>query len=1473
MPPKKERYNAKARQSVAGGHTHKKGKGKSKPIDNSTTTLDPDAATAYAHPDAHPQQQSATPTFDPNALILDEQAKEQDRQRRLLLAQAGNDASISLSSKKKKRLDKYIASRLKKQERGQILAKLEHSSQSLAHRTDLKSAATLGTGKVRSLGERVDKLIGKEQRVGSGGIKKRKRAAAFDVDEDDDDADLDEREGQDKDQDGDSSMARLPTTPMNTEPAPPPASTGASKQTHTQTPPPPPPSSSAAALAPLPLPTTIGSALALGPDGKPLVTVRKKRARKIVRKAPPPGSAAAEREADEDDNEDENANADAGPVSAPQAGPSVSASTPSPSEPSTSTSRPLLEMAAAITGPDEIQRTEEGETLRPLLGYSVKVKELMDPEGVARGPLGEKELRMDETSAFSKKVYEEFRKAFPDPAASSSSSKRSSSTSEERGLSLKTIVRNVGVKRSEDLMAARMCLPIVAEEDKIIKTILENPVVVICGETGSGKTTQVPQFLYEAGFGTPGSLNPGMIGITQPRRVAALSTAARVRSELSLPESRVSHQIRYDATVSPQTSIKFMTDGVLLREVATDFLLDKYSAILVDEAHERSVNTDVLIGVLSRIVRLREKRWLEARSASARPLRLIIMSATLRVADFTQNKTLFPEPPPVLNIEARQHPVTVHFNRRTTHDFMGEAIKKVGKIHTRLPPGGILVFLTGQQEIMHVCKTLEAKFGRKAIARRKERATGLHWAKSALARSGGREEQAEEGEDAGAPATSADKANVEAEDVELNARPDQESAPLPDTLGIEEGEIQDADALDTDSETEGDDEDEDADVEDGENMAELGLGKRDLESDVPLHILPLYSLLPSDKQMRVFEDPPLDARVVVVATNVAETSLTIPGIRYVVDCGRAKERQYDLVSGVQSFEVGWISKASAAQRAGRAGRTGPGHAYRLYSSAMYEDHFEEFSSPEIVRTPVEGLVLSMKAMNIDQVIHFPFPTPPDRRTVADAERALVRLGALEEAKAMLSDGGASGGTKRPSTVARVTDLGRVMSYFPVAPRFGKMLVQGRQHGCLPYVVAIVAALTVGDPFIHENVLDHGDGDDANDGEEQDEDGEGEDGQSSNKRRKKKKEGLKGLLEEGGDVVDPDALIAAGLKSKQEQEKQLRKLERKRYFQAHHQFSLLGNGISDIFKLLSVVSAYEEADEGSEFCDRNFLRAKAMEEIHKLRAQLSSLVTHSLPGLDTSSKQKLQSAQLDLPSDMQLKVLRQLLCAAFIDQVAVRADLIDSVADLEAEGSLSGGGGGHGWLCKNGGIKSSRMKSTRGIPYRALGLSEREAAYIHPSSALYHHRPPEWIIFSERHRSAPPAQLSSKQAAAAGLDSALDADQRRGRVWLKTCTVINPGWLSSLGKKMCTFSKPTTTGAASSGSSAQASNTASLVEALRAAKAKAKGGAGGQEESVMTREVVLIPSFGAGMGAAGLGWELPPIKATQTLVDGRWVTNA
>ena len=240
--------------------------------------------------------------------------------------------------------------------------------------------------------------------------------------------------------------------------------------------------------------------------------------------------------------------------------------------------------------------------------------------------------------------------------------------------------------------------------------------------------------------------------------------------------------------------------------------------------------------------------------------------------------------------------------------------------------------------------------------------------------------------------------------------------------------------------------------------------------------------------------------------------------------------------------MSWVSKASAAQRAGRAGRTGPGHCYRLYSSALFENYFDSFSQPEILRMPIEGVVLQMKSMHIDAVVNFPFPTSPDRASLQKAEKVLMHLGALSPA---VPNGGSTLG-------AAITDIGRTMALFPLSPRFSRMLVSGRQHDCLPYVITIVSALSVGDPFLREDALNQEK--DSGSGEEEDED-------------------LSHLTS--------DAVRA----------KEARRVRRKAFFLSQKLHSSLGSSSSDILRILSVVGAYEFAGGGHKFCEEHFVRPK------------------------------------------------------------------------------------------------------------------------------------------------------------------------------------------------------------------------------------------------------------------------------------------
>uniref|UniRef100_A0AAY5EEL2 RNA helicase n=1 Tax=Electrophorus electricus TaxID=8005 RepID=A0AAY5EEL2_ELEEL len=683
----------------------------------------------------------------------------------------------------------------------------------------------------------------------------------------------------------------------------------------------------------------------------------------------------------------------------------------------------------------------------------------------------------------------------------------------------------VPVDRSPEIQEARLKLPVLAEEQVIMEAVRENECVVLCGETGSGKTTQVPQFLYEAGYARAG----GIIGVTEPRRVAAVSMSHRVAKEMNLSTGVVSYQIRYEGNVTKDTKIKFMTDGVLLKEIQKDFLLQKYSVIIIDEAHERSVYTDILIGLLSRIVPLRNK------------VTHICQVSTLRVEDFTENKRLFRIPPPVIKVEARQFPVTVHFNKRTPmEDYTGEAFRKTCKIHRMLPPGGILVFLTGQAEVHSTCWRL-----RKAFPYRPNKQHTEIWS----------------------------------EDPRKAKRKKTVSLPR---IDLDNYSAQPVDEGDEDRQAGIDDDDDGSDLELGDHPEETGQA----DPSIPLYVLPLYSLLSSEQQAKVFRPPPPGARLCVVATNVAETSLTIPGIKYVVDCGRVKKRFYDKVTGVSSFKVTWTSQASANQRAGRAGRTEPGHCYRIYSSAVFSD-FSPFSEAEITRRPVDDLVLQMKDLNIDKVVNFPFPTTPSAEALVSAEQLLISLGALEEPPRQ----GRMVDMERARLSCPITPLGRAMAAFPVAPRYAKMLALGRQQDCMPYVITVVATMTVREIF-----------------EELDRPVSNEEERSRLAERK------------------------AGA------------AQRRRLWAGQGQSLLLG----DLMVMLGAVGACEFAGCTPEFCEKNSLRYKAMLEIRRLRGQLTNAVNAVCSDAGVCVDGKMVP-----PTETQVVCLRQIVLAGLGDHLARR----------------------------------------------------------------------------------------------------------------------------------------------------------------------------------------------------------------------------
>ncbi|CAI9093785.1 OLC1v1029361C1 [Oldenlandia corymbosa var. corymbosa] len=915
---------------------------------------------------------------------------------------------------------------------------------------------------------------------------------------------------------------------------------------------------------------------------------------------------------------------------------------------------------------------------------------------------------------------------------------------QERSLVAPTVVH---VSRPKEVESQRKNLPIVMMEQEIMEAINENASVIICGETGCGKTTQVPQFLYEAGYGSKdSSIRGGIIGVTQPRRVAVLATAKRVAFELDVRLGKeVGFQVRHDKRVGDKCHIKFMTDGILLREIQADFLLRRYSVIILDEAHERSLNTDILIGMLSRVIPERQRQYEEQQKKILSgeyinpenriyPLKLVLMSATLRVEDFISGKRIFQSPPPVIEVPTRQYPVTVHFSKRTdVVDYVGQAYKKVLSIHKKLPPGGILVFLTGQREVEYLCRKL-----RKALKEIIDKVANGH----------------------DQPASEFGDSPTELNDMkDINEAFESQGSSnceITDRFSSYDGDYDDL--SEDDSESYYDSED-DSDLEftnPGENLLNLKspesddtltnvlqedgnlsslkaafealAGKRGFEpgfegngassmdpevatdeSDLvsgrtmkvisdhaigPMRILPLYAMLPASSQLRVFEEVKEGERLVVVATNVAETSLTIPGIKYVVDTGRQKVKKYDTNNGMEAYEIQWISKASAAQRAGRAGRTGPGHCYRLYSPAVFSNIFPEFSDAEILKVPVDGVILLMKSMHIGKVANFPFPTPPEVTAIVEAEHCLKVLGALDNK-------------------GQLTMLGKAMARYPMSPRHSRMLLTviqimqnvnnyPRANLVLGYAVAAAAALSLSNPF---TVLSEG----------------------SQKENDETRQGDK------SDTTDDKKILD--------------KLRKKKLKETAKNFrAKFSNPSSDVLTTAFALQCFELSTNPVEFCSDNALHLKTLEEMSKLRKQLLQLIfssnvsdslsefawTHGeINDVERAWRAPAEKNPLLLNEE---EIVGQAICAGWADRVAKRT-----------KGTLG---------------LSEGDRKVNAVRYQACSV--KETVFLHRWSSLSKFAP-EFLVYSEL--------LLTK------------------RPYIHGATSVKAPWLVKYAQSMCSFSSP------------------------------------------------------------------------------------
>ncbi|KAI8350551.1 P-loop containing nucleoside triphosphate hydrolase protein [Mortierella sp. GBAus27b] len=463
-----------------------------------------------------------------------------------------------------------------------------------------------------------------------------------------------------------------------------------------------------------------------------------------------------------------------------------------------------------------------------------------------------------------------------------------------------------------------------------MEAIHDNDILVIIGETGSGKTTQLPRYVIE-------EFRNIRVGVTQPRRIAAISVAKRVSEEYGCKlGDTIGYTIRFDDTTSSRTRLKYMTDGVLLREATMDPLLEQYDLLIIDEAHERTVETDVLFGLLKR-------------TKAKRPgLKLLIMSATLNVTKFSD----FFDKCPIYTIPGRTYPVETLHSRDTTKlgvlksSYVAKSLETVMHILTKeVRPGDvgdILVFLTGQHEIEQACQELKKMVSDKASS---SSSTAGEWSVS----------------------------------------------------------------LDQ------------------------------------LQILPLYASLELLDQTTIFAPTPRHCRNVIFATNIAQTSVTIPNIRFVVDSGFVKQKMYDPTTGMDALMVVPISKAAAIQREGRAGRTRAGVCFRLYSRESFETEMDEETVPEIKRTGLTGTVLSLKGLGILDVNGFEFLDRPGQEELSAALRELYMIEAIDQ-------------------FGQVTKIGKGMTPYPVNPLLARTLVEAKSIGCLDKVITIVAMLSIEEPF-------------------------------------------------------------------------------------------------------------------------------------------------------------------------------------------------------------------------------------------------------------------------------------------------------------------------------------------------------------------------------------------------------------------------
>lgn len=738
-----------------------------------------------------------------------------------------------------------------------------------------------------------------------------------------------------------------------------------------------------------------------------------------------------------------------------------------------------------------------------------------------------------------------------------------------------------------------------------------------------------------------------------------------------------------------------MTDGILLNEMQSDFLLQRYSIIILDEVHERKINTDILIGLLSRVVNIRTKlaheerqQYLKANSCQEvdqrhpfkyYPLRLVLMSATIKTEDFIQNRYLFPQKLNVLNVESRQYPVNIYFNKATPENYLEAAVRKCVKIHRKLPNGGILVFLTGEREIKQFCLMLESQLREKAS-------------------DGSAAEDAEEGRGLKGGKRKDSGAFCTAEDFAAADSDAEEDAPGRGKEGPGEGGVQGAGERQVLAH----------DPSQTENLSKALIKK------LKCVILPLFSKLPLKEQQKVFESYDAETRLIVAATNVAETSLTIPNIKYIVDTGKEKKKIISERLSITRHVIRWISKASSNQRQGRAGRTSPGYCYRLYSPAVYANQFEEFSEAEIQYMPLENVLLHLKLIGIRDTIWFPYPVRPTIERLQAALANLLKLQAIQPASAdtVAEQQQPEVYQEREQELShiedttRLTKLGRVLALLPLSPKYAKMLLQGRSNGIFGYALLLTSYLSVDEllnrrPFFVQSA--EGPAQQPRDKEElrelevEDEEEEEGSAQQRGERRRQRLE-QKRILQSIKEQEKLKQAVAQNIENRRKEVAALKSYFSKYFLPGSDLFigiNILGEFLKEMMSHAPELASGKEIDgKIFEYAQQNNLLGNNLKEIYYTILQLLEIFDCILENADEKHALQKFFAEYVQPDARQQKLLKEIIVAGFIDQVARKVKFYDETGKLK-------------------------------VAYEVLGCEDR--AYIHQQSFMRQLQP-DYIVY-------------------------------------------------------------------------------------------------------------------------------------------------